>query len=58
MEPSGRAGGPVKKSTTQLGIGPELYAKRKKQEGEHASDRTCTLQRVLGPWTRQLLTLD
>ena len=43
MEPSG------------LRIGAEMFAKRRKQEGEHASVRTCTLQLVLDPWTLPLL---
>ena len=33
MAPSGRAGGPVTKGSKQLGIGPELHVKRRKQEG-------------------------
>ena len=36
----------MKKSTSQLGISPELHAKRKKQEGEDASVKACTSQLV------------
>ena len=45
----------MRKSTSQLRRAPQLHAKRRKQEGEHARVKTCTLQLVLDPWILQLL---